>query len=188
MIVLDLGDEVPDLSLPDVHGVMTRLPVSCATVVYFTSNRCPSAMGWQQRLADVATDYRAAGVRVIAVNVPLQFPGGTARHSSHDDGVEGMKSVIDMPQWAGITYLDGTDTIAARAWGAQVTPDVFVVDRCRRLRYRGAPDDSVFEPDHRAQWLRDALDAVLEGADPPFVPTNQTGGAIRFAGVAGCTR
>lgn len=175
-----LGEVVPDFSLPDARGTLVQVPAASTSVVYFTSNRCPSAIGWQQRIADVAADYESSGVTVIAVNVPLQFPGDTSRHSSFGDGIEGVRAVAGRSEWAGIVYLDGTDLAAAREWGAQVTPDVFVVDSDRRLRYRGAPDDSPLQPEHGAQWLRDALDAVLAGRAVDFVPTNLVGGAIRF--------
>ena len=37
-------------------------------------------------------------------------------------------------------YLRDESQEVARAYGAQTTPDIFVVDAEGRLRYRGAPD------------------------------------------------
>ena len=54
----------------------------------------------------------------------------------------------------------------ARAYGAQTTPDVFVIDADGRLRYRGAPDADHNDPSLNAAWLREALDALLAGEEP----------------------
>ena len=62
-------------------------------------------------------------------------------------------------------YLRDESQDVARAYGAQTTPDIFVIDGEGRLRYRGAPD-----ADQRsgldAAWLRDALAARRRGAEP----------------------
>ena len=58
-------------------------------------------------------------------------------------------------------YLRDESQEAARAFGARTTPDVFVVDRTGRLRYRGAPDSDYGDPQQNAAWLRDALDDLL---------------------------
>ena len=36
--------------------------------VVFTCNHCPYALAWQDRIAQVADDYAARGVRVLAIN------------------------------------------------------------------------------------------------------------------------
>ncbi len=54
----------------------------------------------------------------------------------------------------------------AHALGAERTPEVFLFDRDRRLVYHGAIDDSRDETAVHAQYLRDALEAVLAGRTP----------------------
>ena len=51
--------------------------------------------------------------------------------------------------------------------GSERTPEVFAFDRERRLVYHGAIDDQRDEPAVRQHYVRDALDAVLEGGQPP---------------------
>ena len=63
-------------------------------------------------------------------------------------------------------YLHDATQEVARAYGAKTTPDVFVLDAGGRLRYRGAPDADYDDPGQDAAWLREALDAVLAGAEP----------------------
>ena len=70
----------------------------------------------------------------------------------------------------------------AHAYGAQTTPDVFVLDAQRRLRYRGAPDSGYDDPSQNAAWLRGAIDAVLAGEDPSPAETKPVGCSIKWKG------
>ena len=58
------------------------------------------------------------------------------------------------------------DPGGGRAWAAQVTPHVYVVDASGVIRYEGAPDADHMDPSLDAGWLREALDAVLAGERP----------------------
>ena len=57
---------------------------------------------------------------------------------------------------------------------------MFVFDRDRRLRYHGAIDDSRDEEHVRSDYLRDALDAVLRGDDPPIGETHPVGCTVKW--------
>ncbi len=46
--------------------------------------------------------------------------------------------------------------------------------------YRGAPDADYDDPGQRAQWLRDALDAVLAGREPAQAETKPVGCSIKW--------
>ena len=77
-------------------------------------------------------------------------------------------------------YLHDESQEVARAFGAKVTPDVFVLDAQGRLRYRGAPDGDYDDPSLRAEWLRGALDAVLAGDEPEPRETKPVGCSIKW--------
>jgi hypothetical protein len=55
-----------------------------------------------------------------------------------------------------------------------------VLDAESRLRYRGAPDAHYDKPEDRAEWLRDALDAVLSGAIVERPETKPVGCSIKW--------
>jgi hypothetical protein len=55
-----------------------------------------------------------------------------------------------------------------------------VLDSERRVRYQGAPDSDYDDPEQRASWLRDALDAVLAGDEPSQRETNPVGCSIKW--------
>lgn len=77
-------------------------------------------------------------------------------------------------------YLHDATQEVAHAYGAKVTPDVFVLDAEGRLRYRGAPDGDYEDPGQQAGWLRDALDAVLAGEAPARAETKPVGCSIKW--------
>jgi hypothetical protein len=79
-----------------------------------------------------------------------------------------------------LPYLRDESQDAARAFEAKTTPDVFVFDAEGRLRYRGAPDSDHRDPSQDAVWLRDALDAVLDGAEPELAETAPVGCSIKW--------
>jgi thiol-disulfide isomerase/thioredoxin len=61
---------------------------------------------------------------------------------------------------------------------------VFVFDAARRLRYVGAIDDSERVQHVTKQYLRDAVDALLAGKEPPVTKTKVVGCSTKWAGKA----
>jgi thiol-disulfide isomerase/thioredoxin len=64
------------------------------------------------------------------------------------------------------------------------TPHVFVFDAPRKLRYVGAIDDSERVQHVARHYLRDALDALLAGQEPPVTKTKVVGCSVKWAGKA----
>jgi hypothetical protein len=141
-------------------------------VVVFTCNHCPYALAWQGRLDDAARDYADRQVRFLAINA-----NDAGRYPR--DSYEAMQARVAAEDWP-MPYLHDSSQEVARAYGAKTTPDVFVLDSERRLRYRGAPDSDYDDPGQRAQWLRDALDAVLGGSEPARAETAPVGCSIKW--------
>ena len=172
-MALELGARVPDLLLPDTDGKQASIdPLSPATVVVFTCNHCPYALAWHERLQQVARDYAAQGVRALQIN-----PNDSARYPR--DSLEAMRSRVAAGEFAG-PYLQDVTQDGARAWGATVTPDVFVVDGDGVLRYHGAPDADHADESLRARWLREALDDVLAGRPVTRPQTRPKGCSIKW--------
>jgi peroxiredoxin len=166
---LQIGETAPDFSLPDTDG--TEHGPDGVTVVAFTCNHCPYALAWHERLLQVARDYE--GVRFLAVN-----PNDAERYPR--DSFEAMKERVEADGGWPAPYLRDESQEVARAYGAQTTPDVFVLDADRRLRYRGAPDADHRDEAQNAAWLREALDAVLAGTDPPRAETEPVGCSVKW--------
>ena len=68
-----------------------------------------------------------------------------------------------------------------RAYGAERTPEVFVLDGERAVAYHGAIDDD-FDPDGASvHYLREALEAVLQGRAPDRPGTPPVGCTIKWS-------
>ena len=156
-------------TLPDTDGT----PVSLGdevTVVVFTCNHCPYALGWHERIQDVARDYAGrATVLQINPNDALRYPR---------DSAQAMKARVDNGEFAGPYLVDESQEVA-RAYDAKTTPDVFVLVN-GEVVYRGAPDGDPRDPAHNAEWLRAALDDVLAGRPVSQPRTTPVGCSIKW--------
>ena len=167
------GDAVPTFTLPDTDGVGVPLDAgAAATVVVFTCNHCPYALAWHGRIDAVACDYAARGVRTLQIcsNDAERYPR---------DAPEAMRARVRAGDFSGPYLHDATQEVA-RAWGAAVTPDVYVLDGEGRLAYHGAPDGDHGDESLAAVWLRDALDCVLAKAPVARAETQPRGCSIKW--------
>jgi peroxiredoxin len=171
-VTASLGDRAPGFELPDTDGVPHGPNGSSTTVVVFTCNHCPYALAWHDRIAQAARDYADRGVRFLAIN-----SNDAERYPR--DSYEAMKKRVAVEDWP-MPYLHDARQDVARAYGAQTTPDVFVLDPERRVRYRGAPDSDYQDPSQDAAWLRQALDAVIAGTEPNPAETQPLGCSIKW--------
>ena len=180
--ILALGSPAPNFELPGVDGKTHKLAdydASPVLVVVFTCNHCPIAQMYEQRIAQLAADYKDRGVAVVAVepNDPAAIRIDELDSSDMSDSLEEMKM---RAQYKHLTYpylYDGETQAVTRAYGPQATPHVFVFDRARRLRYEGRMDNSYRIEQVKSREARDAIDALLVHGEP----------AVQHTGVFGCS-
>jgi len=166
---MKIGDQAPTFSLPDTDGA--EHSPDGVTVVVFTCNHCPYALGWHERLLQLARDYPQ--VTFLAVN-----PNDSGRYPA--DSFEAMKERVSADGGWPMPYLRDESQEVARAYDAKTTPDVFLIDTGGRVRYRGAPDADHRNEGLKAEWVRDALDAVLSDAEPARPETEPVGCSIKW--------
>ena len=172
---LQIGDLAPPLELLDTGGELHTLPMpgeAPATVIVWTCNHCPYALAWHDRIVAAAGDYAPRSVRFLAIN-----SNDAERYPA--DSPAAMRERVESEDWP-FPYLHDPTQEVARAYGAQVTPDLFVLDSELRLRYRGAADADHREPSHDADWLRSALDRVLAGEQPSPAQTESVGCSVKW--------
>jgi peroxiredoxin len=171
-----LGAEAPRFAdLPGVDGQnhsLSDYDDAEVLVLIQSCNHCPYVQAWEHRMSAIARDYADRGVRVVAVNSndAEHYPG---------DSFDEMRTRAAARGFA-FDYLYDEPQGVAEALGAERTPEVFVFDRDRRLVYHGAIDDSRDEAAVRQHYLRDALDAVLAGEDPPVSETPPVGCTVKW--------
>ena len=120
----------------------------------------------------IQRDYADRGVVLVAVNSndPDRYP---------EDSFEEMGRRAQREDF-NFDYLWDEDQSLVRALGAERTPEVFLFDGERRLIYHGAIDDSRDDTAVTQHYLRDALDAVLDGRDPPVAETPPSGCSVKW--------
>ncbi len=164
----------PDFELPATDGSSHSLSGSgaAATVVYWTCNHCPYALAWEDRMHAVSREYAGRGVRTLAIN-----SNDGERYPA--DSPAAMAERVAAEEWPHPYLHDETQEVA-RSWGAERTPHVFVLDSDLEVRYEGAPDGDYEDTSRDAEWVREALDAVLDGDDVPRPRTDAVGCTIKW--------
>jgi len=136
-------------------------------VLIFSSNRCPTAKAYGERMNALQSDYGSRGVRVVAIN-------SNSPHLYPDESYPRMAERATEDSYT-FPYLIDEGQRVARDYGAACTFHVFVLDRERRLRYQGRFDSSRIASNVTTSDLRDALDDVLAGRDVRVATTRPFG-------------
>jgi len=186
---LAVGAAAPAFSLPGADGVTHSLDDYAASqvlAVVFTCNHCPAAQLYEARLQRLYEDYRGRGVALVAINPdhPAAVPPGDLAFTDVGDSLEEMKTRaayrhLDYP------YLfDGDDQRTAKAFRVVATPQIFVFDRERKLRYEGRIDDNLQASKVEHHDARNAIEALLAGKAIATAHTRATGCAPAWRNTA----
>jgi peroxiredoxin len=138
-------------------------------VLVFTCNHCPVAKAYEDRLIALTKDYQEKGVQVVAIscnNIPA-------------DQLDKMKERAEQKSF-NFPYLHDSKQQSGLQYGAKVTPHVFVLDSQRKVVYIGAVDDNMEPAEVKTNYLRDALDSLLAGKQPPRSQTKAFGCGIKY--------
>lgn len=135
-------------------------------VVVFTCNTCPVAVEYEDRLIAFAKVYAGEGskVAVVAINP----------NTGKDDALEAMTARAKKKGFP-FAYLTDTTQDVTRAYGAMYTPEVFVLNKDRKVVYTGAVDDKLPPGEPTAKYLEAAVTAVLAGK--PIAATESSAAA-----------
>ena len=176
MGTLRIGDHAPDFRLPGVDGKDYSLEDfrdKKVFVVMFSCNHCPTVRAYEDRFVEFQRDHKEKGVVLIAIN-----PNDDKKYP--EDSFENMK-VRAREKGLNFHYLRDESQRVVKAYGAERTPEVYVFDERRLLRYHGRIDDNVYEPDQvRQRYLRDAVDAVLKKRKVSVEETEPVGCTIKW--------
>ena len=176
MTKLNIGDQSIGFKLPGVDGKdyeLADFAEQTAVAVVFSCNHCPYVQAWEDRMVQIQTDYTQRGFQLMAINSndPQKYPS---------DSFQAMKQRAEEKQF-NFPYLFDETQAVARNYGAQKTPEVFLFDQAGTLRYHGAIDDNYDDPNAvEVEYLRDALDAVLAGENPPIAQTPPVGCTVKW--------
>jgi len=172
--MVKLGSTAHNFTLPDTNGMNVNLTdfKSDSLVIIFTCNHCPYAKAVEDRLIVLGNDYQGkTDFVLISSNEIENYP---------DDSPEKMAERHSEKSYPFPYLFDETQDIA-KAYGAVCTPDIFLYDSNRKLRYRGRLDDNWKEPENvTREELRMAIDAVLSGNQIDFDQVPSMGCNIKW--------
>src|SRR5208283_6212868 len=102
----------------------------------------------------IQADYTNRNVQLIAINT-------NDASKSPDDDFPNMKERARLKKFT-FPYLHDKAQKVAGSYGAQRTPEVFIFDLQKILRYHGTIDDNYDDPNAvKVHYVRNALDALL---------------------------
>lgn len=153
---IEMDKEVPNFTLKDAmnkeHSLKDLSRDKKVTVLMFISTECPVSNAYNERIIALYNDYKDRGVQFVGIN--------SNRHESVEDIAEHSKA----NQFHFLVLKDLKNKIAD-SFRARRTPEVYLLDEKRILRYRGAIDNSQKDPE--THYLREVLDLVVAGKEVP---------------------
>jgi len=158
----NLNSPIIDFSLKGIDDKMYSpgdFSVKNVLVIVFMCNHCPYVKAVINRLVSLQENYSAKNVQFIGIN-----PNDTETYP--EDSFDKMKSFYKEYKMNFPYLIDETQKIA-RTYDAVCTPDIYVYDKKRRLKYRGRIDDNwQDESKVTRKELEDAIKLILEGKAP----------------------
>jgi thiol-disulfide isomerase/thioredoxin len=168
-----VGDPAPEwkdlIGVDDQKHSHKELTDAKAVVVVFTCNHCPVAQAYEDRMIELAADYKSKGVELVAINV----------NNLEGDKLPAMKTRAEEKGYK-FDYLYDPSQEIGRKFGATVTPHAFLFDADHKLAYVGAIDDNMEVGKVEKHYLRDAIDAILAGGKPEMASTKPVGCGIQY--------
>lgn len=168
-----IGQPIEVINLADFHGrqyTLADFEEFDVLVVAFMGVECPLAKQYASRLVELSELYGSQSVGFVGVDSNVQDSLEEMGHfaRSHD---------INFP------LLRDRDHEVANRFDARRTPEVFVLDRERTIRYRGRIDDQYgFEQgtgyqrsEAKQEDLVDAVEALLAGREIEVTATEAPG-------------
>ena len=165
-----VGGAVPVFTLKNYDGkeysLRSLLKENKLVVVMFIATKCPVSNGYNERMVKLNETYSKKGVSFVGVNANVKETVGEVADHSKEHGFK-------------FPVLKDEQNKIADAYGAQVTPETFVVNPDGKLMYHGRIDDSRNPEKVQSQDLAIALDALLAGTEVPRSETKAFGCSIK---------
>jgi peroxiredoxin len=182
---LEIGERAPDFDLPGVDGKRYSLKDFADAkllLVVFTCNHCPTAQAYESRIIQLHADYKDRGVALVAIspNDDQALRLDELGYTDVGDSFEDMKIRAEERGFEFPYLYDGETQTTSLAYGVMATPQVFLFDGERKLRYVGRIDDSDVKTvtSHDA---RNAVDALLAGKPAPVEKTRTFGCSTKWS-------
>ena len=164
---MEIGDKFIEFNLKGADGKMHNIyeyADKYALCIVFTCNSCPYSKAYGQRLIKLLNKYEDDSFGIIGIN-------SNDTEKSPTDSYERMVEISEKLglEKLNFMYLHDKDQTVAKAYGAKVTPEVFLFNSKRDLVYRGAIDDNWQNAQLVTRvYLEDAIEYCLDGLEVDF--------------------
>lgn len=172
-----IGSYAPDFELPgvddSVHHLARYLSKFRAVGVIFMCNHCPYVQLYLERLKQIQADFQNQGFTLIGINAndAIGYP---------DDSFENMK-IFAAERQLNFPYLRDVTQDVAISFGAERTPEAYLLDQTGILRYRGSIDDNAEAAEAvRSPYLRNAITQLLNGGTISPTSTSAVGCSVKW--------
>jgi len=144
-------------------------------VVVFLANHCPVVVQYEDRIQQLVDDVKGKSVKVIGVACT-----GSGQRSQDD--LSAIKDRLKPDSDKKFNYVYGFDETQqiGKDYGATNTPQFFVLDKERKIRYMGALDDNATEKKAKVNYVKTAVDSLLNGKDIEVTETRPVGCGIQY--------
>ena len=141
-------------------------------IVVFTCNHCPYVVGSEPRIEAMAERARSEGLGFAGIN---SNDPGNYESDSWDNMVKRANRGMSY------SYLHDDSQDTARAYGAERTPEFYLIDSSGSVVYRGRLDDSPRDPSHTTSSdLSNAMDDLTAGRSIAVSRTNSIGCSVKW--------
>lgn len=148
-----IGTVIDDFKLPDADGSehsLKSLMGKKGAVLIFIATRCPVSNAYNERMEQLAQDYKAKGVSVIGINSNVTEPAVEVKSHAAEKHLT-------------FTILKDDGNRVADRLGATRTPEAYVLDAGSKLVYHGRIDNAQRIEGITSNDLREALEEMLAG-------------------------
>ena len=170
-----IGDTATDFELKNVDEQiisMAAIKDAKGYIVVFTSNVCPFAVLYQDRLIELHNKMAPKGYPVVAIN-------SNDPSMQEGDSFENMKIRAEEKGFP-FVYLQDEGQQIYPQYGATKTPHVFLLDKELTVQYIGAIDDNSQSPEEvKNKYVEDAIAALENGELPNPNTTKAIGCPIK---------
>jgi peroxiredoxin len=164
-----VGKQIDNFKLQDYLGTphqLSDLSGKRAVVVAFLGTECPLCLQYGPRLAELAKEYEPQGIAFVGIDSNQQDSLQEIAHYARTHKID-------------FTLLKDPGNVVADQFGAVRTPEVFLLDNQRVVRYWGRIDDQFgvgyTKPGAEHRELAEAIDALLAGREVASPATKTAG-------------
>jgi len=176
---IEPGNKAPSFNLPNAneeHGdsqvSLTEAIGEKGGIVMFTCNHCPYVVASESRIEAMATMARELGFGFVGINSndPVRYTSDDWEHM-----VERASKGMSYP------YLHDSTQEVAIAYGAERTPEFYLISGDLDVLYRGRLDDSPRDPSNvTTSDLEIALSQYVAGERIKIPRTESIGCSVKW--------